>query len=472
MDVARSSTKVFLANFGGAVLTLLGITFFAREIGAGALGTFFLFQAALGILTIPADLGLRSATEKRLSEGEDRAEFLGTAVLLKAVPVLAIVGLVVLFRGHFDAYFDAELAVLLAVGVVLDDASKLMLKALQGELRVGATAVLRFAKNAVWIGLGAVLVVEGYGAYGLVYSYLAGIAVVFLWGFHRRSTPFGRPSAEAARSLFDYAKFDFVSKLGGTFYLWMDVAIIGLFLSNAHVGAYEVAWRLTTFVVLFSSAIGTSLLPQISEWDARGDRERIEDAIEEVLGPSLLLVIPALFGSLVLAPEILGFVFGVEFAVAAVALVVLMGEKVFHAVHVIVGRSLLAVDRPDLAARASVVSLTVNVVLNLVLVWEFGIVGAAVGTLIASVVNDVLHYVYLSRFVAVRIPFGEIGWCVGASTAMAGVLLATREVVAVDSLPVLVGFVALGAVVYGSLVLLSRDLRFKIARFLPVSIRG
>lgn len=472
MDIARASTKVFLANVAGAVITLLGITFFARELGAGALGTFFLFQAALGILAIPADLGLHSATEKRLSEGEDRAEFLGTAVVLKAVPVLAIVAVVVLFRGQFDAYFEADLALLLAVAIVLDDASKLMLKALQGELRVGATASLRFAKKAVWIGLGAVLVVQGYGARGLVYSYLAGIAVVFLWGFHRRSIPFGRPSRDAARSLFDYAKFDFVSKLGGTFYLWMDVAIIGLFLTNAAVGAYEVAWRLTTFVVLFSSAIGTSLLPQISEWDAQGDRERIEEAIEEVLAPSLLFVIPALFGSLVLAPEILGFVFGVEFAVAAVALVILMGEKVFHAVHVIVGRSLLAVDRPDLAARASVVSLSVNVVLNLVLVWEFGILGAAVGTLLASVVNDVLHYVYLSRFVTVRIPVGEIGWCVGASAVMAGVLLVAREVVAVDSLPVLLGFITLGGVVYTGLVLLSRDLRFKIARFLPFPIGG
>lgn len=467
MDIARASLKIFLANVAGSVVMLLGVMFFARELGAGSLGTFFLFQAAVAILATPADFGLRGATEKRVSEGSNRPQFLSTAALLKVAPLSILAVGIVLFRGQVNAYLGADLALLLAGSLFLHEYAKLMVRVIQGELRVGETAILQFTRRAVWVGLGAVLVLAGFGVEALVYGYLVGDGVMFAWGFHRRSTPFGRPSVAAARSLFDYAKFNFVSSLGGSFYSWLDVAVIGLFLSNTHVAAYEVAWRVTNLFLLFSSAISTSIFPQVSEWNASDEAERIERAIYDAMLPALVFVVPAFFGAVVFAQDVLGIMFGPEFVIAWVPLIVLMGDKVLQAVQLIVGRSLLAVDQPALAARATVASTAANLGLNLVFVWQFGLVGAAVATVLASALNDALHYVYLSRFVTVRVPVREIGWSVVASAGMALALVAIRQVYAVQTIPDLVGLVLFGGVVYGALVATSSQLRVKMARYVP-----
>jgi O-antigen/teichoic acid export membrane protein len=239
----------------------------------------------------------------------------------------------------------------------------------------------------------------------------------------------------------------------------MDVAIIGLFLTQADVGAYEVAWRVTAFSILFSNAIAVSIFPQVSEWSADGAKERIENLIAVVMTPSLFFVIPAFFGTVVFSQEILQFVFGQEYTTAAVVLIVLMGDKVFQAIQVVVGKSLQAINKPNLAARATVVSVVSNAVLNVAFVLEFGILGAAVATVASSLLNDLLHLIYLRRFIRVRFPHREISECVLAAFVMTGVLLFLEAMYEVGSLIDLAGFIFVGVIVYSIAALLLPNLR-------------
>lgn len=113
----------------------------------------------------------------------------------------------------------------------------------------------------------------------------------------------------------------------------MDVIILtffvsfGIGISRAEIGAYENAWRVSLVVILFSQAVSTVLFPQFSKWDSEGALHKIESAIPRALLPSLLLVIPAFVGTTVLSKDILSILFGEEFVVAWVALIILTGER-------------------------------------------------------------------------------------------------------------------------------------------------
>jgi O-antigen/teichoic acid export membrane protein len=459
MDIARSSLKLFAANVTKKLIGYLALIVFARELASGQLGTFFLFQAMLGIAAVPVDFGLRAAVEKRISEGVFRGELLTTAVVLKlALLGLTIVG-VLAFRGSVNEYLGAELAVLFAVALIVSEFAKLMLAVLNGELRVGETAILQATQRVVWVGLGLALISVGFEVYGLVYALIAGFAVMLLWGARRISTTLGRPSLAHARSLLDFSKYSFVSLVGGYFYNWTDVAIIGFFLTQSDVAAYEIAWRTSGAVLVFSSAIATTIYPQVSEWHTDDAIDRIEALIPKVLTPSLFFVVPAFFGVLLFSREILSLIFGQQYASAWLVLIVLTADKVFQAVQIVIGRSLQAIDRPGLAARAAVSSTVMNLVLNVVLIAEFGIIGAAVATVTASLLNDALHAFYLSKFLSLRFPFRQVGWCVFASLCMVGVLLWGRSMVATNTVPVLLGMIVAGGVVYMGIVLLFRPIR-------------
>jgi O-antigen/teichoic acid export membrane protein len=242
----------------------------------------------------------------------------------------------------------------------------------------------------------------------------------------------------------------------------MDVAIIGLFLTQAHVGAYEAAWRVTALTMLFSRAIASTLFPQVSQWDADDVKERIESVISESIVPSMLFVIPAFFGNLVLSHKILGLAFGSEFTIASVVLIILSGEKVLQSVHIILGRALQGIDRPDLAAWATVVSIVLNFVLNIALVVTFGIIGAAVATALSFAVNTVLHFYFISQFLTIKIPYAEIGWCALSSSIMALLLVGIQTAISVNTLPQLLVLIIFGAIIYGGLVLIFQPLRVTI----------
>lgn len=469
MDIQGSSSKVFIAKASGAAITFVGIAVFARVLGSASLGTFFLFQALLGIVGIPASMGINPAVGKRISEGEPPGRVLTTALVMKTVPVSLIVVLIILFRDPVNGYIGVPAAHYLIAAVVLQELSRVMTVTLAGELRVGETAIIKFVDRTFWIFGGGVFVALDYGVEGLIGGLLIGKTLSTIIGLSRTTARPSFPTRTMARSLFDFSKYSFVGTIGGYVYSWMDVLIIGAFIGQSAVGAYEVAWRVTAVTILLSNAIASAISPQISQWSSREALDQVESLITEVVTPSMFFIIPAFAGTALLAGDILTFGFGSEYAAASLVLVILMGDKVAQGIHVILGHSLASLDRPDLAAAASSVSVLVNLVLNLILVWQFGIVGAAVATVVASLTNDALHAWALSRFISIDLPWRELGWCVLAATVMAIILFGAVRMFPITSLPRLLVVISLGGFIYLVTALSSPTIRKKMVAYVPYS---
>lgn len=470
MDVSRSSFKIFLAESLGVVLSLGGITYFARELGSGELGAFFLFQALLFFLAVPADMGIRIAVEKRISERSNPGAVLSTALLMKGGLLLLTVTGVFLARGLVRSYIGYDLVAFLAVGLVLQELSGLMKNVLAGELRVGETASIDFAYTLTKYGIGAALVHAGYGVVGLAASVLVGLFVRLVMALRACDTGFGQPSREVMRSLRSYGKYAILPRVGKQVHQWMDVLLLGVILTASAVSVYELAWRVAGPVLLLARSIGTAIFPQFSSWDSVGSREAIERLFSNIITPSLLLVFPAFFGAAVLSREILSLVFGAEYAAGWLVLIVLMGGKIPGAVQSVVGRSLYGLDEPKYVTIGTVVTIATNLAFNLVLIWQFGVVGAALGTIASRTLSTGLQFYFLSGLIDIRIPYDELGWCLGASAVMAAVLYAAKTTIAVDSVVRLVGFVLAGAALYGVFVAMYPPLKNQITTQIQKSV--
>lgn len=466
MSVSRASSRLFIVNAVNSAIGFVAITVFARELGPASIGSFFLFMALFRVLESGIDLGLNTAIEKRLSEGADRETLLGSGIILKFCGFLGVTVLVVALRGPLNDYVGAPVAPFLVLVVGASQLATVATTTLRGELRVGETAVLFLTNQVVYVVLGAAFVLGlGLGPLGLVYGVIAGSLASFLWGVRKLETRPTWPSMASVRSLLSYTKYNVVPALGQQVHSWTDVLIIGFILTRADVGAYEVAWRVAVATLLFPSALGVSLLPQASALSARGDRERVGTLVSNSLFPAVALVIPALFGTLVLAEEILGVLFGPAYATASLVLIVLVAGKVLEAVQIVVGQVLLGIDRPDLVARATVVATALNIGLNLAFIPRFGLVGAAVATTVAFAVGMTLRVRYLRGEVDYRVPTGNFIRVTAVSAVMAAVLAGVHSVVAVTDLLGLVAMVALGVATFATGVAVVPGLRAEVRAY-------
>lgn len=411
MDLIKSTAKIFSAKIGGKVIWFVGITLLARTMGATEIGTFFLFQAVLRILSIPSDFGIRGALEKRVSENKGSSRYLSSAILLKLAPLALISLFVLVYSRQINSYLGAELAIYLIPALILYEFSFLTIQLLNAELRVGDAAPLMFLRDTIWVAASVGFVLFGFGAIGPVYGILVSYSTVLVFGMIRSDTKVGKPSTRHLRSLLKYAKFDAISGAGSRIFSWLDVAIIGFLLAQSFVGAYEMAWKVAAIPLLLVQSIRTSIFPQVSVWDANEMTERIESLIADAILPAMYLVIPSFFGVFLFSDEILGILFGSEYVVASVALVVLSGQKLVQAINEIFGRTLQAMDRPDLAAYPMIVGVVLNLPLNLALIKEFGITGAAVGTLVSYALMVGVRTYYLNNLVNIEIEYKKISWC-------------------------------------------------------------
>lgn len=462
MNITDSSARIFISETIISVIGFAGIMFFARELGPVSIGIFFLFQAILNVLTATSDLGIGMAVEKRMSEGNDPGDILATGLLMRVITLLVIVSGILYLREAINQYIGADFALHLAAAAVFAAFGELAISALQGELRVGETAILNLIRQTSWVSIGIVLFFFGFGTTALIYGLLLGVIVMSIWAAKRISTTLGHPSYEYARSIFDFAKYSFMGSIAWQIHNWMDILIIGWLLTQADIGTYEVAWRVAGVTIILSRAIAVAVLPQISAWEATNATKQIEGLFRDAITPALGLVIPAVFGAVILSREILGVLFGPEYTAGWLVLIVLIAGKLPESIQAIVARYLQGLNRPDLEARATVVATILNLVLNIVLISQFGLIGAAVATTVSYAAGTAIRLRYLSWLITIQFPYREISWCVLASVIMAGIVFWLRMSFSINSFLLLSGIIVAGAGVYTAVILTSSQLRTRV----------
>jgi O-antigen/teichoic acid export membrane protein len=462
-NIQQSATKEFISRAVGSILSFVGIAIFARNLTTSELGVYFLFQMMIGLLALPGSFGRGNAIIKRISEDKiDSSRVLSTGIGLlivsNAVLAISVYGL----RGVINSYIGSSVAVWLAIGIVLRSIHALGINTLRGELRVGEAATVTLFQRLSWLAVGYTLMQYGYREEALIFGLLSSYLVSLAVSAYKISISLGKPSIELAESLVGYWKYTTVSFVDSQLYNWADVALIGFFLSQSSVGIYEVAWRITVVVTLFSTSIENVILPQISSWDSTKSREKIQHLLPNALLASAIIPIPALFGTVLLSEDILRILFGDAYTEGSLVLIVLMAGKIIEAIDRVSKNFLDGTNLPHLRMYAVTVSIVSNVALNAILIDLLGIVGAALGTTIAFSMSTLLTVYYVDKTLNFELPTYSLGWCVLTSGIMYVILRLVKSHLKITDILSLLAVVLLGAIIYSAGILIYRPIREKV----------
>lgn len=459
MNVARSTAYLTVVRGANQILGFVSLALFTQSLGAATMGSFFLFHTIVAISTTLSGIGINGAVKKRLSEGKKSSTILGTAVVIKGIILTAVGAAVLLGRQPIADYVGAELSVVLVITIFLDEYSGLFRNTIAGEMSVDKTAIVQFAKQVVYVVIGLSLVGLGYGVQALAYGLAAGYMSELLVANYYREASIGRPRLKQARSLWRYARHNYLTSVGTFTHQWMDVLLLGFFVSQPLVAAYEIAWRVSSVLLVVTQAFAANVVPQVSAWDAEDQQDRVHRFVATGLIVTMAFVIPGSIGVALLSEEILRFVFGEGLLAGAVVLVILAVGRVLETIADLLGRLVMGLNAPKIGAQVSVVMLVSNAVLNLILVPTLGIVGAALGTVISFAAGTVLLYRSVQKLVVVSLPLRHFGYVAAAAVGMSLVLTVAREWAPVTSLVRLAGHVLLGMICYGGALVVITPLR-------------
>lgn len=483
MNIGQTSIVVFLSKLLASALGFLATIYFARELGAEVVGVYALVLTVVSWLSLAADLGIGGAMIKRISEGEQQGEFLAASIIWKLLLVTILSLIVIGGRSALESYiteFDQYIALSVGWFVMLALATRIfdytVRHALKGERKVHITGALDPVRAGGRSLLQIGLVFAGFGLLGMLVGLVLGAVLTGLVGLFWVSVRPAWPSEYHFRSLFDYAKFSWLSGLKSRAYNEVDILLLGVFVPTSLVGVYSVAWSLATFLDLFGIAISSTMFPELSHKSAQESKQAAAGMVEDALAYTGLIAIPGLVGGVILGDRLLRL-YGEEFAEGSAVLGLLILAVLFFSYQKQLMNGLNGLDRPDLAFRINGVFIALNAGLNLVLIWQFGIEGAAVATAFSAGVALVLAYYMLSELITFQMPYAQLARQWAAALIMGLIVFVARELLESTRLInhnaiIVVSLVGLGASVYFlTLLVISPDFRATVDRNLPINIQ-
>ena len=440
-------------------LTLIGFLstmYFAHAVGESVLGAYFLFLAYFSIFSLVGDAGFGGAAVKRISEGREKNEFFSAFVALRVILLTVSVSALLLARPLLVDMDSSGMFFWLLLALVAGLFLGIVGNSNYGSGKTGVHQTCGFLSAAGRVIFQVVAVFLGFGAAGLAGGFVFGMIAGGIVGLRFLDLRFARFGMHHLKSLFSFSFWIFLAAGGGLVFSYADTVLIGYFMENADVGVYRVAFQFTTAATFTTIAMHTVLYPNMSKWSARREYNQITSALTKGFTYSLLLAIPVLIGGLLLGDRLLYFCYGAGFARGAPVLYLLLAAQVVNVFMYLQTMSLLALDRPKESFKVAAVAATANILLDITLIPMLGITGAAVATLLTMTLNAVLAYHVLKRIIDVRLEYPSVRNILVASAMMGLFVGVYRLVVPLSSIWLTMVPVAVGATIYG-VVLLKLD---------------
>ncbi len=470
--VSWNSVVSFFSLIGTRVIKFVGSIVFVNIAGSSAVGIYFIFLSVYRVLNRGTTLGLGTSVVKRISERKrsetgEITDTVATAFALRAAPLLVItIGLFV-FHGFVDDYIGIDFSWLFVIASLWLTALYSTLRStLLGQRHVDAASgfdLLRDVGTAV-VQVGLVLL--GYAQWGLVAGFVIGMSLagLSLLAFVRLPFHTATFEIERARSLVSFAKFSFLDNLVGGEHRWLDVIILGFFVSTSSIGVYGIVYGLAQFGTVFSVALSRNVLPEISHLSSTERSVAREKLLYRSLSYSTLFSFPILAGSLVIADRLLLDVYAVTRG--GTALVILTAGILVYSAYQQLHQLVYGLDMPRYAFALSALSTVFNALIALILVPFVGILGAAISTSISMSVAFVAGLYLITNHSEVTLRFPIRPWTLQAacSGVMAIVVLAVRSQFVLQSRLYSALLIVVGASVYFALIL-------SVDSFLRVQIR-
>lgn len=450
IDTVRRQALISLGtNVGVTLVGYLATVYIAHVAGAEVLGAYYLFLAYYSLAILGTDGGMGGAAVKKISEGRDQDAYFSAQAATRIILLVVCTGLIVLLLSPFMRDFaGAGLIPWLLLALAAGSIAGVISTGVYGGGSVGALQVSELAGHIVRVMVQIAAVYAGFSIAGMAGGFVAGLctAVAINVRFlHFRPAAFGW---RHLREMVPYAAWGFLTGLSGILAGYADTVLVGYFLNSTEVGYYRAPMQLATLALFVSTSLSTSLFPKISRWNEEHEEESIRHAAGRALSYSLVLAVPLIAGGLILAERLLFFLYGSPFVIATSAFSLILlsqaGMILFSLDTMVLG----ALGRPRPVFILNAISAALLVLLELIMIPLFGITGAALALLITCIVRAAGARWTLSRSMYIGVERRTIRNILTATVVMAAVLSATRILIPVFHVVVLILIIGAGALVY------------------------
>lgn len=175
----------------------------------------------------------------------------------------------------------------------------------------------------------------------------------------------------------------------------LEIVFVGLYLGVNAVGLFAAGLGLANLTSLLPALLSTALLPHLSQQRAKGGQAEFLFVYRGMVLALALLIVPICFGTAAISPILLPLLFGEDFVPAVSSAIVLIAFSGLGVLALSARNLLFSLDRGLLLLNTNLFGLALLLTAGLLIVPEFGLLGAAWSRGIVHLVIIAVQLTYL-----------------------------------------------------------------------------
>lgn len=368
-----------------SILPFITSPYISRVLGADKIGIYSYVFSIITFFNLFANLGINNYGNRLIAKSRDDAEELSKSFssLLFLHVILNVVMLSIYLL--FVNLMKPENSIIYIIQAIFLIANMIDISWLFFGLEKFKITVTRNSIIKIITVICVILFVKSKGdlwKYTLIMALGTFISQVSLWGFVKRYTKIKKVTLSEIILHIKPMFVLFGAAVAVTIFSYIDKIMLGKMSDMAQLGYYENAYKLIEFPVGFITALGTVMLPKISNLLTKKDKEAVKEYIKKSMQLSMIMASAIFFGIAAISKEFSYLFWGPDFIQSGIIIqylaicIVLMSWN-----GVIRTQYLIPNERDKTYLLAVSVSAIVNVIINYILIPKYGAIGAAIGTI-------------------------------------------------------------------------------------------
>ncbi|MFP7442671.1 flippase [Bacillus infantis] len=382
------------------VVPIVTAPYLARVLGAPQLGIYSYINSVSSIITTLCLLGLNNYGIRQIAyyQGDKYKQNRIFWEIMSARLILVIIVSAGYFffiaESEYKIYFLIQYFLILSVFcdvswfmIGLENMGIIVFRNFIAKfLTVVGTFIFVKDQSDLWIYLG-------------LFSIITFFTTISLYPYIKKHVSWYRSNLKNILSHFIPSLLLFLPQVATLLYLQVDKVMLKFLTdSTSQIAFFDQADKIVQIPLALITALGTVMMPRLAVEFKKDNQIAIKSYLNKTLNFVLLMSFPMMFGIAGIASSLVPWYLGRDFLPVVSAIVIISPIIIFNSLNNISGTQYFtATNQTKILTIAYVSAAAINITINALFIPKFGYKGAAIATLISSLLSVIIQYRHLTR---------------------------------------------------------------------------
>jgi len=414
LELIKGASVSLIFQVFGILIGYLFIFLLSKNYGAEGMGVFSLSFALLNIFVLFGKFGLDTATVKLTSEYASQNNFSGIKdIYFKILTIMIPINLVLTCLLFFVAPYIAEYVFhkayltiyfqIISFGILPMSLRFLNANNLRALKKITSYSFLQ--SISLYLIASILLLISIFFDYDsldiilyiVVISLFIGMIMSFMfWLKKSQILMTNRQEVISLKKILEISTPMLIASSIMLIMSWSDTIMLGMFRTEVEVGVYNIAYKVSAVVLLVFMAISTISAPKFAAAYGKKDMKEFKEIAFKSTKLIFVFSMPIFLFILIFHTYLLGL-FGKEFILGKWALIFLVSGQLIKSIFGTLDYMLQMSNQQKSLMLYALISAIINILLNFILIQEYGIEGAAISSMISIFIYQFLLYLKVKK---------------------------------------------------------------------------